>query len=186
MRDYADEGIRHFYFMMLQKEEVCVMYVVLHPSTKIIISQFIDATKKGGLGRFLNHSCNPNCYVAKWVVGRKMRMGIFTKRTVKAGEELTFNYNVDRYGYAMSLLEDNWFDGDLTLRFYLLIGTIHKNVSVASQIAWDFLAGRLRRTLVAWTIFTSTVSYGLYSLCASLRLIDVLFVSLCPISARPF
>lgn len=60
--------------------------------------QFIDATKKGGKGRFLNHSCNPNCYVAKWTVGRKMRMGIFTKRNIKKDEELTFNYNVDRYG----------------------------------------------------------------------------------------
>jgi len=23
MREYAEEGIRHFYFMMLQKDEVC-------------------------------------------------------------------------------------------------------------------------------------------------------------------
>ncbi|KAF8525700.1 hypothetical protein JB92DRAFT_2701103 [Gautieria morchelliformis] len=81
MRDYADEGIRHFYFMMLQKDE------------------FIDATKKGGVGRFANHSCNPNCYVAKWTVGKKVRMGIFSKRSVKKDEELTFNYNVDRYGH---------------------------------------------------------------------------------------
>lgn len=81
MREYADEGIRHFYFMMLQKDE------------------FIDATKKGGIGRFANHSCNPNCYVAKWTVGKRIRMGIFAQRDVKAGEELTFNYNVDRYGH---------------------------------------------------------------------------------------
>jgi hypothetical protein len=25
MREYAQEGIRHFYFMMLQKDEVCVI-----------------------------------------------------------------------------------------------------------------------------------------------------------------
>ncbi|KAH8917089.1 SET domain-containing protein [Atractiella rhizophila] len=81
IREYADQGIRHFYFMLLQKDE------------------FIDATKRGGKGRFLNHSCKPNCYVAKWVVGRKLRMGIFTKRDVAQGEELTFNYNVDRYGH---------------------------------------------------------------------------------------
>lgn len=80
MKGYADEGIRHFYFMMLQREE------------------YIDATKKGGIARFANHSCNPNCYVAKWVVGKRMRMGIFAKRDIEQGEELTFNYNVDRYG----------------------------------------------------------------------------------------
>lgn len=61
-------------------------------------SEFVDATKKGNLGRFCNHSCNPNCYVDKWVVGDKLRMGIFAERNIKAGEELVFNYNVDRYG----------------------------------------------------------------------------------------
>jgi SET domain-containing protein len=60
--------------------------------------QYIDATKKGGIGRFANHSCNPNSEVQKWVVGRRLRMGIFTKRDVERGEEITFNYNVDRYG----------------------------------------------------------------------------------------
>ncbi|CCM05915.1 uncharacterized protein FIBRA_08153 [Fibroporia radiculosa] len=81
MRLYAEEGIRHFYFMMLQKDE------------------FIDATKRGGIGRFANHSCNPNCYVAKWTVGHHVRMGIFANRDIKKDEELTFNYNVDRYGH---------------------------------------------------------------------------------------
>ncbi|CAK5271481.1 unnamed protein product [Mycena citricolor] len=81
MRDYAEEGIQHFYFMMLQKDE------------------FIDATKSGGIARFANHSCRPNCYVAKWTVGDHVRMGIFAKRRIQQYEELTFNYNVDRYGH---------------------------------------------------------------------------------------
>ncbi|KAJ7701547.1 hypothetical protein B0H17DRAFT_1244351 [Mycena rosella] len=81
MRDYAEAGIRHFYFMMLQKDE------------------FIDATKSGGIGRFANHSCDPNCYVAKWTVGEHVRMGIFARRNIVKHEELTFNYNVDRYGH---------------------------------------------------------------------------------------
>ncbi|PGG95870.1 hypothetical protein AJ79_09829 [Helicocarpus griseus UAMH5409] len=80
MINYDEEGIKHFYFMSLSKGE------------------FVDATKKGNLGRFCNHSCNPNCYVDKWVVGEKLRMGIFAERHIKAGEELVFNYNVDRYG----------------------------------------------------------------------------------------
>ncbi len=61
-------------------------------------SQFIDATKIGGKARFLNHSCAPNCYISKWHVGKHMRMGVFAKRNILAGEEFTFNYNVDRYG----------------------------------------------------------------------------------------
>lgn len=80
MIQYDQEGIKHFYFMSLTRTE------------------FVDATKKGNLGRFCNHSCNPNCYVDKWVVGEKLRMGIFASRAVRAGEELVFNYNVDRYG----------------------------------------------------------------------------------------
>jgi len=80
MHQYDQEGIKHFYFMSLAK------------------SEFVDATKKGNLGRFCNHSCNPNCYVDKWVVGDRLRMGIFAERQIEAGEELTFNYNVDRYG----------------------------------------------------------------------------------------
>lgn len=77
---YDEEGIKHFYFMSLQN------------------GVFIDATRKGNLGRFCNHSCKPNCYVDKWIVGDKVRMGIFAKRAIRAGEELVFDYNVDRYG----------------------------------------------------------------------------------------
>ncbi|KAF2261669.1 hypothetical protein CC78DRAFT_345430 [Lojkania enalia] len=80
MIQYDEEGIKHFYFMSLSR------------------SEFVDATKKGNLGRFCNHSCNPNCTVDKWEVGDKLRMGIFADRKIKAGEELVFNYNVDRYG----------------------------------------------------------------------------------------
>ncbi|KAG6902637.1 hypothetical protein C0995_013762 [Termitomyces sp. Mi166 len=86
MREYAEEGIEHFYFMMLQKDEISIL-------------KFIDATKSGGIGRFANHSCNPNCYVARWTVGQHVRMGIFAKRDIQKHEELTFNYNVDRYGH---------------------------------------------------------------------------------------
>ncbi|EHL01139.1 putative Histone-lysine N-methyltransferase, H3 lysine-36 specific [Glarea lozoyensis 74030] len=78
--EYHKEGIKHFYFMSLGKDE------------------FVDATKKGNLGRFCNHSCNPNCFVDKWIVKDKLRMGIFAQRPIQKGEELVFNYNVDRYG----------------------------------------------------------------------------------------
>lgn len=80
MVEYDQAHIKHFYFMMLT------------------LTAFIDATRKGSLSRFCNHSCNPNAYVDKWVVGRKLKMGIFAKRDIEKGEEITFDYNVDRYG----------------------------------------------------------------------------------------
>ena len=102
MREYAEEGIQHFYFMMLQKDEVCNLSFTAPPLLTVcrflLSVKFIDATKSGGIGRFANHSCSPNCYVAKWTVGTHVRMGIFAKRDIKLHEELTFNYNVDRYG----------------------------------------------------------------------------------------
>ncbi|CAK7265525.1 histone methyltransferase set2 [Sporothrix epigloea] len=80
MIQYDEEGIKHFYFMSLNKTD------------------FVDATRKGNLGRFCNHSCNPNCFLDKWIVGNKVRMGIFARRRIVTGEELVFDYNVDRYG----------------------------------------------------------------------------------------
>ncbi|KAF9931977.1 histone methyltransferase set2 [Linnemannia zychae] len=79
-REYSLAGVEHFYFMSLQSDEV------------------IDATKKGCLARFINHSCNPNCHLEKWVVGSKLRIGIFTIKCVAEGEELTFDYQFERYG----------------------------------------------------------------------------------------
>ncbi|KAK3847020.1 MAG: hypothetical protein J3R72DRAFT_362958 [Linnemannia gamsii] len=79
-REYSLAGVEHFYFMSLQSDEV------------------IDATKKGCLARFINHSCNPNCHLEKWVVGSKLRIGIFTIKRIAEGEELTFDYQFERYG----------------------------------------------------------------------------------------
>ncbi|OBZ82198.1 Histone-lysine N-methyltransferase, H3 lysine-36 specific, partial [Choanephora cucurbitarum] len=79
-KQYEAAGLQHYYFMTLKTDEI------------------IDATKKGCLARFINHSCNPNCVTQKWVVGKNMRIGIFTKKAIQAGSELTFDYKFERYG----------------------------------------------------------------------------------------
>jgi histone-lysine N-methyltransferase SETD2 len=62
--------------------------------------QYVDAQVKGNVSRFLNHSCAPNCESQKWQVGGDMRVGFFATRDIGAGEELTFDYKLERYGYG--------------------------------------------------------------------------------------
>lgn len=118
------------------------------------MEKFIDATKRGGKGRFANHSCNPNCYVAKWSVGKHVRMGIFASRNIKKDEELTFNYNVDRYGYGNSIHAA----GTTSNRF---LAMKHNHVTVAKQNALVSSVGRHRLIWQLWTIYTSMVRSSL-------------------------
>ncbi|XP_054279340.1 histone-lysine N-methyltransferase 2D-like isoform X3 [Macrosteles quadrilineatus] len=55
----------------------------------------IDATISGGLARYINHSCNPNCVAEIVEVERDVRIIIFAKRRINRGEELAYDYKFD-------------------------------------------------------------------------------------------
>ncbi|KAK8784056.1 hypothetical protein V5799_009582 [Amblyomma americanum] len=80
VKQYARDNNQHYYFMALRSDEI------------------IDATQKGNVSRFINHSCDPNCETQKWTVNGELRIGFFTRRPLRAGEELTFDYQFQRYG----------------------------------------------------------------------------------------
>ncbi|KAJ1424978.1 SET domain [Sesbania bispinosa] len=63
-------------------------------------SESIDATRKGSLARFINHSCQPNCETRKWNVLGEIRVGIFAKHDIPIGTELAYDYNFEWYGGA--------------------------------------------------------------------------------------
>ena len=46
-KQYSKAGQQHFYFMAINPEEI------------------VDATVKGNISRFINHSCDPNCETQK-------------------------------------------------------------------------------------------------------------------------
>ncbi|TQE10260.1 hypothetical protein C1H46_004099 [Malus baccata] len=59
----------------------------------------VDATKHGGVARFINQSCEPNCYTKVISVDTKVisvdghkRIFIYAKRHIAVGEEITYNY----------------------------------------------------------------------------------------------
>lgn len=49
----------------------------------------VDATLSGGLARYINHSCNPNCVAEIVEVERDLRIIIFAKRRISRGEEVS-------------------------------------------------------------------------------------------------
>lgn len=75
----AREG-GHMYFLTLTGDEA------------------IDASRKGNLARFINHSCEPNCMTVKWQVLGELCVGIFAKEHIRAGSELSFDYHFQRFG----------------------------------------------------------------------------------------
>ncbi|KAE8614896.1 hypothetical protein XENTR_v10008346 [Xenopus tropicalis] len=78
---YAQEqDITNFYMLTLDKDRV------------------IDAGPKGNFARFMNHCCQPNCETQKWTVNGDTRVGLFALCDIKAGVELTFNYNLECLG----------------------------------------------------------------------------------------
>ena len=53
---------------------------------------YLDASTKGSIYRFINHSCEPNCYVEPWTVNRRIRVGVFAAKDISQGTELSFDY----------------------------------------------------------------------------------------------
>ena len=50
----------------------------------------IDATRRGNSARWINHSCAPNCEIEE----EGHRIFIDARRDIRAGEELTYDYNL--------------------------------------------------------------------------------------------
>ncbi|GAB2222979.1 hypothetical protein Droror1_Dr00017112 [Drosera rotundifolia] len=79
---YETQGVRDAYIITLNGNEA------------------IDATRKGSLARFINHSCQPNCVTRKWNVLGEIRVGIFAQQDISIGTELTYDYKFEWYGGA--------------------------------------------------------------------------------------
>lgn len=66
--DYSNDKNKHYYFMALRSDAV------------------IDATTRGNISRFINHSCDPNAETQKWTVNGELRIGFFSTRFIPPGE----------------------------------------------------------------------------------------------------
>ncbi|CAO1412044.1 unnamed protein product [Diamesa tonsa] len=59
---------------------------------RIDLETIIDATKCGNLARFINHSCNPNCYAKVITIESEKKIVIYSKQPIGINEEITYDY----------------------------------------------------------------------------------------------
>jgi len=57
---------------------------------------YLDARKVGGVARYINHSCEPNCQVERWKVRGIIRAAVVASKDLPAGTELSFDYQWER------------------------------------------------------------------------------------------
>ena len=55
----------------------------------------VDATMTGGVARYINHSCDPNC-VTETIDIADTHIIIFAARRINRGEELSYDYKVSQ------------------------------------------------------------------------------------------
>jgi len=71
---YEKLGIRSSYLFRIDQDSV------------------VDATKCGSLSRFINHSCEPNCYAKIIMIEGEKKIVIYSKQPIASGEEITYDY----------------------------------------------------------------------------------------------
>ena len=72
------------------------MYSIVHCT-------YVDPTYRRNIGRYINHSCDPNLVMLPVRVNNnKLKLALFAFRDIKTGEELCYSYsgtvaNMDNY-----------------------------------------------------------------------------------------
>jgi histone-lysine N-methyltransferase SETD1 len=68
-----------------------------------------DATKQGNVARFINASCDPNCYTQIITLNGSKRIVIYAKRDIQAGEELCYDYKFPFEFNESKRIKCHWF-----------------------------------------------------------------------------
>jgi hypothetical protein len=92
--DYAGEKISN---QVSLKREIRYMKSGHIWCFKLTNRTVIDAGVGGNDARFINHGCRPNCYIDI----KKGIIWIRAARTIRKGEELTYDYHTDGEGMIM-------------------------------------------------------------------------------------
>lgn len=97
--EYAGEviGFEEARRRQLAQKSVDGNYIIAvreHAGSGSTTETFVDPAAVGNVGRFINHSCQPNLVMLPVRVHSVVpRLALFASRNIDAGEELTFDYS---------------------------------------------------------------------------------------------
>ncbi|KFV07852.1 Histone-lysine N-methyltransferase SETMAR, partial [Tauraco erythrolophus] len=99
-----------------------------------VMETFVDPTYIGNVGRFLNHSCEPNLFMVPVRVDSMVpKLAVFAATDISAGEELSFDYSGRFHNLSISNREQKSSEGDNRLRKPCYCGSR----MCASFLPWD-------------------------------------------------
>ncbi|CAG2165548.1 unnamed protein product [Oppiella nova] len=89
--EYVGQGIRPIVADIREKKytEIGIGSSYLF---RVDLETIVDATRCGNVARFINHSCNPNCYAKVITVEGNKKIVIYSKQAIGVDEEITYDY----------------------------------------------------------------------------------------------
>ncbi|KAK3577904.1 hypothetical protein CHS0354_008297 [Potamilus streckersoni] len=81
-------------FKSLTKDDMNYIFVLKEHFASQTLYTYIDPLYTGNIGRFLNHSCDPNLFMVAVRVNNMIpKLCLFARREISPGEELTYDYS---------------------------------------------------------------------------------------------
>ncbi|XP_005149542.2 histone-lysine N-methyltransferase SETMAR [Melopsittacus undulatus] len=116
------------------KDSNYIIAVREHLHNGEIMETFVDPRYIGNVGRFLNHSCEPNLFMVPVRVDSMVpRLALFAATDISAGEELSFDYSGRVYNLPVTDEEQKSLEEDSRLRKPCYCGSR----TCASFLPWD-------------------------------------------------
>lgn len=92
---YEEEGSNLIYIIMLMLILIPILGVGSCYLFRLDKDDIVDATRTGGMARFINHCCEPNAYarvISTDDISFDKHIVIFAARDIQEGEEITYDY----------------------------------------------------------------------------------------------
>ncbi|XP_071612448.1 histone-lysine N-methyltransferase SETMAR [Heliangelus exortis] len=116
------------------KDSNYIIAVREHLHSGQILETFVDPTYVGNVGRFLNHSCEPNLFMVPVRVDSMVpKLALFAATDISAGEELSYDYSGRFHNFPITKREQKPLEDDNRLRKPCYCGA----PSCASFLPWD-------------------------------------------------